>query len=58
MFGLGMAQIKASDMKLYALYRHYETDVSLAQGVVAQDFRPGVAGSLPKACEDTVTLLN
>jgi predicted porin len=40
MFGLGIAQdIKAADMKLYALYRHYETDVSLSQGVVVQDSR-------------------
>ncbi len=32
MFGLGIAQdIKAADMKLYALYRHYEADVTLSQ---------------------------
>jgi predicted porin len=38
MFGLGIAQdIKAADMKLYALYRHYESDVTLSQGVVVQD---------------------
>ena len=41
MFGLGIAQdIKAADMKLYALYRHYETDVTLSSGAVVQDSRP------------------
>lgn len=41
MWGLGIAQdIKAADMKLYALYRHYEADVTLSQGLVVQDADP------------------
>ena len=41
MFGLGIAQdIKAADMKLYALYRHYESDVTLSSGVVVQESDP------------------
>jgi predicted porin len=41
MFGLGIAQdISAASMKLYALYRHYETDVELTNGTAIRDSRP------------------
>ena len=33
MFGVGIAQdIKAAEMKLYALFRHYEADVTFSDG--------------------------
>ena len=41
MWGVGIAQdIKAADMKLYALFRHYEADVTLSKqagGAAVQD---------------------
>ena len=41
MFGLGIAQdIKAADMKLYALYRHYESEVMLSNGLAVQESDP------------------
>ena len=43
MFGVGIAQdIKAAEIKLYTLYRHYEADVSLVAigGAVVQDSEP------------------
>ena len=41
MWGIGIAQdIKAADMKLYALFRHYETDVALTNGAIVQDSDP------------------
>ncbi|WP_291005732.1 porin [Hyphomicrobium sp.] len=41
MWGLGaMQKIDAADMKLYALYRHYEFDLQLARGGVVQDSEP------------------
>jgi len=40
-WGLGVMQkIDAAEMKLYALYRHYEFDVELISGNVVQDSRP------------------
>ncbi len=41
MFGLGIAQdLSKASMKLYALYRHYEADISLTNGTLVQDSRP------------------
>jgi predicted porin len=41
MWGLGVMQkIDAADMKLYALYRHYEFDLELARAGVVQDSAP------------------
>jgi predicted porin len=40
-WGLGIMQkIDAADMKLYALYRHYEFDLELARNGVVQDSAP------------------
>jgi hypothetical protein len=40
-WGLGIMQkIDAADMKLYALYRHYEFDLELARNNVVQDSNP------------------
>ena len=51
MWGLGIAQdIKAADMKLYALFRHYEADV-----VLTQDAGAGIANS--EALEDLDILM-
>ena len=38
MWGLGIAQdIKAADMKLYALFRHYESEVTLSNGPAVRE---------------------